>query len=43
MSMNLLRISKIDTQPGFPLKACTLYKCIHVQKHYKIFVRLGSG
>ena len=41
--MNLLRISKIDKTPGFPLKASTLYKWVHTRKHPELFVRLGGA
>ncbi len=39
----LLRISKVNQTPGFPLKASTMYKWIHCQKHPELFVRLGGA
>jgi len=40
---NLIRLSKVDEQPGFPLKASTLYKWKHTRKHPQIFVKLGGA
>jgi len=40
---NLLRVSKVNDTPGFPLKASTLYKWIHTKKHPELFVRLGGA
>lgn len=43
MTNNLLRVSKANETPGFPLKASTLYKWIHTKKHPELFVRLGGA
>ena len=43
MTNNLLRISKVNDTPGFPLRASTLYKWIHVRKHPELFVKLGGA
>ncbi len=32
MTNNLLRISKVNDTPGFPLRASTLYKWLHIEK-----------
>ena len=40
---NLLRLSKVNETPGFPLRASTLYKWVHVKKHPELFVRLGGA
>ena len=40
---NLLRVSKANKKPGFPLRAATLYKWIHTKKHPDLFVRLGGA
>ena len=40
---NLLRLAKVNETPGFPLRASTLYKWIHLRKHPELFVRLGGG
>jgi hypothetical protein len=40
---NLLRISKVNGTPGFPLRASTLYKWVHIRKHPEIFTRLGGA
>jgi hypothetical protein len=40
---NLLRVSKANETPGFPLRCSTLYKWIHVRKHPELFVRLGGA
>ncbi|MGO8945887.1 MAG: hypothetical protein ACLQJ7_19730 [Syntrophobacteraceae bacterium] len=40
---NLIRISQIDKTPGFPLKASTFYKWIHLRRHPELFVRLGGA
>lgn len=40
---NLLRLSKVNDTPGFPLRASTLYKWVHLRKHKELFVRLGGG
>lgn len=41
--MNLLRISKVNQTPGFPLRASTLYKWVHIGRHLELFVRLGGA
>jgi hypothetical protein len=41
--MNLLRIADINSTPGFPLKAQTLYKWAHIGKHPEIFVKIGKS
>jgi hypothetical protein len=43
MTNNLIRISKVNDTPGFPLRASTLYKWLHVRKHLELFVRLGGA
>ena len=40
---NLVRISKVNAKPGFPLRASTLYKWVHTRKHLDLFVRLGGA
>ncbi len=40
---NLLRISKVDERPGFPLKKSTLYKWLRCGKCPELFVRLGGA
>jgi hypothetical protein len=40
---NLLRISKVNQTPGFPLRASTCYKWLHTKKHPELFVRLGGA
>lgn len=40
---NLIRISKVDKTPNFPLKGSTLYKWLHLRKHEELFVRLGGA
>ena len=40
---NLLRVSRVNDRPDFPLRASTLYKWIHTKKHQELFVRLGGG
>jgi hypothetical protein len=40
---NLLRLSKVNEIPGFPLRASTLYKWKHLRKHPELFVKLGGG
>ena len=40
---NLLRLSKVNETPGFPLRASTLYKWVHVKKYPELFVRLGGA
>ena len=40
---NLLRLSKVNSTPGFPLKASTMYMWHHKQKHPEIFVSLGGA
>jgi len=40
---NLLRVSRVNDRPDFPLRASTLYKWIHTRKHKELFVRLGGG
>jgi hypothetical protein len=40
---HLIRLSKVDETPGFPLKASTLYKWRHVKKYPKLFVKLGGA
>ncbi|MGA2223743.1 MAG: hypothetical protein ABSH41_04785 [Syntrophobacteraceae bacterium] len=40
---NLLRISKINSTPNFPIRASTAYKWIHTKKHPELFVRLGGA
>jgi hypothetical protein len=43
MKTNLIRISRVNDTPGFPLRASTLYKWVHVRKHPELFVRLGGA
>ncbi len=43
MTANLIRLSKVNKTPNFPLRASTLYKWVHVKKHPELFVRLGGG
>jgi hypothetical protein len=40
---NLLRVSKVNETPGFPLRASTLYKWLHIRKHPELFTRLGGA
>jgi hypothetical protein len=40
---NLLRVSKANETPGFPLRSSTLYKWLHCRKHPELFVRLGGA
>jgi len=40
---NLLRVSRVNDTPDFPLRASTLYKWIHTRKHQELFVRLGGA
>jgi hypothetical protein len=40
---HLLRVSKVDQTPDFPLRASTLYKWHHVRKYPELFVRLGGA
>lgn len=40
---NLLRVSKVNEAPGFPLRKSTLYKWLHCGKHPELFVRLGGA
>ncbi len=40
---NLLRVSRVNDRPDFPLRASTLYKWIHKQRHPELFVRLGGA
>ena len=40
---NLVRVSRVNDNPGFPLRASTLYKWIHTRKHQEIFVRIGGS
>jgi hypothetical protein len=40
---NLLRLSRVDETPGFPLKKSTLYKWVHTRKHPEVFVRIGGA
>jgi len=40
---NLLRICKVNSVSGFPLRASTLYKWVHCRKHPELFVRLGGA
>jgi hypothetical protein len=40
---NLIRLSKINETPGFPLRAATLYKWRTLRKHPKLFVQLGGA
>ena len=40
---NLLRLSKVNETPGFPFRASTLYKWVHLKKHPELFVRLGGA
>lgn len=39
----LIRISKVNDVPGFPLRASTCYKWIHTGKHPELFTRLGGA
>jgi hypothetical protein len=43
MAMNLVRISKVDEIPGFPIKKSTLYKWHHLQKYPELFVQIGGA
>ena len=43
MDMRLLRVSKVDKEPGFPLKKSTLYKWSSIGKFPWLFVRLGGA
>jgi hypothetical protein len=40
---NLLRVSKVNETPGFPLRSSTLYKWIHTKKHLEIFCKVGGA
>ena len=40
---NLLRLSRVNETPGFPLKASTLYAWRHRRKHPEIFVNVGGA
>ena len=40
---HLIRLSKVNTTPGFPLKASTLYKWKHTRKYSDLFVKLGGA
>ncbi|HIJ75349.1 MAG TPA: hypothetical protein HPP81_01395 [Deltaproteobacteria bacterium] len=39
---NLLRVSRVNDRPDFPLRASTLYNWLHVRKHPELFVQLGG-
>ncbi len=41
--MNLLRIAKVNNEPGFPLRAATMYKWRHLGKFPELFVQLGGA
>lgn len=43
MRMNLVKISKVDEIPGFPIKKSTLYKWHHLQKYPELFVHIGGA
>lgn len=40
---NLLRVSKANETPGFPLRSSTLYKWLHTKRNPELFVRLGGA
>ena len=39
---NLLRVSKVDETPDFPLRKSTCYKWVHLRKHPELFVKIGG-
>ena len=39
---NLLRVSRVNDRPDFPLRASTMYKWIHTKKHPELFTRMGG-
>jgi len=41
--MNLLRVSKVDETPMFPLRTSTLYRWNRKGKHTELFVKLGGA
>lgn len=41
--VNLVRISKVNDTPNFPVRASTLYKWRHLGRFPEIFVDLGGG
>jgi hypothetical protein len=40
---NLLRLSKVDKTPNFPLRACTLYKWRVLGKYPRLFAKIGGA
>ncbi len=38
----LLRVSKVDETPDFPLRKSTCYKWIHLKKNKELFVKIGG-
>ncbi len=40
---HLIRLSKVDEVPGFPLRASTLYCWRTRRKHLQLFVRIGGA
>lgn len=40
---NLIRVSKLNDYPSFPLKKSTIYKWLHVRKHPELFVKIGGA
>ncbi len=40
---NLVRVSRVNDRPDFPLRASTLYKWRHLRKHPELFVELGGA
>ncbi len=41
--LNLVRISKVDSDPRIPFRSATFYKWVHLGKHPEIFVKLGKA
>ncbi|HYA42027.1 MAG TPA: hypothetical protein VEF34_12030 [Syntrophobacteraceae bacterium] len=39
---NLLRVSKVDETPDFPLRKSTCYKWIHLKKFPQLFIKIGG-
>ncbi len=43
MNKNLVRISKINSLPNFPIRAATAYKWRTLRKHPDLFIELGGA
>jgi hypothetical protein len=43
MMKNLVRLSKINKTPNFPIRSATAYKWHHVKRFPGLFIKLGGA